>query len=90
VLLLIDLDNTLVDRLELDPEVGMLLKLAAALVREPLTGWMIGDNAEYDVGGGAAVGLDTVWLPRGKAWPEALPYRPTRVADDCAAAIVRA
>jgi putative hydrolase of the HAD superfamily len=51
---------------------------------------MIGDNAEYDVGGGAAVGLDTVWLPGGKAWPEALPYRPTRVADDCAAAIVRA
>jgi putative hydrolase of the HAD superfamily len=65
-----------------------IFELAAALVGEPLTGWMIGDNAEYDVGGGAAVGLDTVWLPRGKAWPEALPYRPTRVADDCAAAIV--
>jgi putative hydrolase of the HAD superfamily len=65
-----------------------IFELAAALVRKPLTGWMIGDNAENDVGGGAAVGLDTVWLSRGKAWPAALPYHPTRVADDCAAAII--
>ncbi|GAB1688212.1 HAD family hydrolase [Krasilnikovia sp. M28-CT-15] len=61
--------------------------LAAAEAGLPLRGWMIGDHAEYDVGGAAAVGLDTVWLPRGRSWPDGLPYRPTRTAADCAAAI---
>jgi putative hydrolase of the HAD superfamily len=64
-----------------------IFELAAGLVHQPLTGWMIGDHPEYDVGGGAAVGLDTVWLTRGRTWPDGLPYRPSRVADDCAAAI---
>ena len=64
-----------------------IFELAAALVGQPLTGWMIGDQAEYDVGGGAAAGLDTVWLTRGRAWPDGLPYRPSRVAPDCATAI---
>jgi putative hydrolase of the HAD superfamily len=50
-------------------------------------GWMIGDHAEYDVAGGAAAGLQTVWLHRGRPWPAALPVRPTRIADDCASAI---
>ena len=64
-----------------------IFELAAELVGQPLTGWMIGDNAELDIGGGAAAGLRTVWLPRGRAWPGDLPYRPTRIAADCATAI---
>ncbi|RZU50855.1 putative hydrolase of the HAD superfamily [Krasilnikovia cinnamomea] len=64
-----------------------MYELAAAEVGLPLRGWMIGDHAEHDVGGAVAVGLDTVWLPRGRSWPGGLPYRPTRTADDCAAAI---
>lgn len=64
-----------------------IFELAADLVGSPLTGWMIGDHAEFDVGGGAAAGLDTVWLTRGRAWPDGLPYRPSRVAADCATAI---
>jgi len=64
-----------------------IFELAAELVGMPLTGWMIGDHAEFDIGGGAGAGLDTVWLTRGRAWPDDLPYRPRRVADDCATAI---
>ncbi|GAB1643705.1 HAD family hydrolase [Krasilnikovia sp. MM14-A1259] len=60
---------------------------AAAEAGLPLRGWMIGDHIEYDVGGAAAAGLDTVWLSRGRRWPGELPYRPDRVADDCASAI---
>ncbi|GAA2579465.1 hypothetical protein GCM10010435_65740 [Winogradskya consettensis] len=51
-------------------------------------GWMIGDHPEYDIAGGAAAGLRTVWLHRGRPWPESLPIRPTRTADDCATAIL--
>jgi len=64
-----------------------IFELAAELVHLPLTGWMIGDNAELDIGGGAAAGLATIWLPRGRTWPAGLPYRPTRTAADCAGAI---
>ncbi|GAA2496595.1 hypothetical protein Ahu01nite_030300 [Winogradskya humida] len=49
---------------------------------------MIGDHPEYDIAGGAAAGLRTVWLRRGRPWPESLPIRPTRTADDCATAIL--
>jgi putative hydrolase of the HAD superfamily len=64
-----------------------IFELAAGLVDRPLTGWMIGDHAEFDVGGGAGAGLDTVWLSRDRTWPDGLSYRPSRVAGDCAAAI---
>jgi putative hydrolase of the HAD superfamily len=64
-----------------------IFELAAELARQPLTGWMIGDHPEYDIGGGVAAGLRTGWLPRGRVWPEALPYRPTLIAEDCASAI---
>lgn len=64
-----------------------IFELAAEVVHQPLTGWMIGDHPEYDVGGGAAVGLATVWLRRGRTWPDGLSYRPSQVADDCATAI---
>jgi putative hydrolase of the HAD superfamily len=64
-----------------------IFELAAELVRQPLAGWMIGDHVEYDIGGGAAAGLETVWLPRGQTWPDALPYRPSRTADAITAVV---
>jgi FMN phosphatase YigB (HAD superfamily) len=39
----------------------------------PLAGWMVGDSAEADVAGGAAAGLRTVWLTRGREWDTKLP-----------------
>ena len=39
----------------------------------PLAGWMVGDAAEADVAGGAAAGLRTVWLTRGREWNSVLP-----------------
>jgi FMN phosphatase YigB (HAD superfamily) len=31
-------------------------------------GWMVGDNAVLDIAGGAAAGLQTAWLSRGRGW----------------------
>ena len=50
-------------------------------------GWMIGDSAEADIGGANGLGLNTVWLHHGRTWPVELPYRPTSVANDVAAAL---
>ncbi len=49
-------------------------------------GWMIGDAAEADIGGGRRAGLRTVWMRRGRAWDAAFPA-PDRVADDIPAAV---
>jgi putative hydrolase of the HAD superfamily len=49
-------------------------------------GWMVGDHPTADIGGGAAAGLSTAWLHRGRAWPEAT-FRPTAVAGDFAQAV---
>jgi len=48
-------------------------------------GWMIGDSAEADIGGGRNAGLQTVWMRRGRQWDAALPP-PDRIADDVTAA----
>lgn len=32
-------------------------------------GWMIGDSAEADIRGAAAIGARSVWLSRGRDWP---------------------
>ena len=66
-----------------------IFELAAASAGLPLSagGWMVGDNAELDVGGGAGVGLRTAWIAYGRVWPEALAYRPTVIAADCATAL---
>lgn len=66
-----------------------IFELAAASVGLPLTaaGWMIGDNAELDIGGGAAAGLRTAWTANGRTWPTGLGFRPTVFAADCAAAL---
>jgi putative hydrolase of the HAD superfamily len=66
-----------------------IFELAAESVGRTLAdgGWMVGDHPEYDIAGGAAAGLETIWLPRGAEWPSSLAYRPTRIADDFPAAI---
>ncbi|MBU2670112.1 HAD family hydrolase [Actinoplanes bogorensis] len=62
-----------------------IFELAAASVGRHLDegGWMVGDHAEYDIGGGAAAGLRTGWVSRGQSWPESLDYRPAVTAIDC-------
>ncbi|WP_214104715.1 HAD hydrolase-like protein [Acrocarpospora catenulata] len=47
---------------------------------------MIGDSAAADVGGGRAVGLRTIWIDRGRQWPDAID-RPDHVVGDVAEAI---
>lgn len=32
-------------------------------------GWMVGDNPDADIRGGAHAGMITVWLPLGRSWP---------------------
>jgi putative hydrolase of the HAD superfamily len=43
--------------------------------------WMIGDNPVADIGGAAACGARTVWIPMGRRWPKDLNYRPDFEAD---------
>ena len=43
-------------------------------------GWMAGDNAQADIAGGAAVGLRTVWVDKGKG--EAAPASATSIVRD--------
>jgi HAD superfamily hydrolase (TIGR01509 family) len=51
------------------PDPG-LLRLAAQRTGVPLGGaWMIGDDAEADIGAAHAAGIRSVWLRRGRAWP---------------------
>ncbi len=37
---------------------------------EPGPAWMVGDNPRNDIGGARALGLRTVWIERGRRWPE--------------------
>jgi HAD superfamily hydrolase (TIGR01549 family) len=57
-----------------DPKI---FEAAAALVGLPLDGWMIGDTSAADVVGGRSVGLQTIWLARGRVHPT----EPALVAD---------
>lgn len=50
-------------------------------------GWMIGDCATRDIGGGQRVGLRTIWLHRGRAWGDAPP--PDAIASHVAEAVTR-
>jgi putative hydrolase of the HAD superfamily len=61
-----------------------IFELAAASVGATLGdgGWMVGDHAEYDVGGGAAAGLRTAWVAYGRNWPEDLAFHPTVTGGD--------
>lgn len=64
-----------------------IFRLAARSVGGGLTGaWMIGDSAEGDVGGAHAVGINSVWLRRGRTWPADL-TPPTAIADSFGEAV---
>lgn len=49
-------------------------------------GWMIGDSIEADIGGAKRAGLHTIWIRRGRTWPQSLPP-PDHTADDVTAAL---
>jgi FMN phosphatase YigB (HAD superfamily) len=49
-------------------------------------GWMIGDSVSADIGGGQAAGLRTIWINRGRLWPDAL-SKPDHMVPDAAEAI---
>jgi len=64
-----------------------IFAIAAQRVRMSLRdAWMIGDSPEADINGAVAVGIPSVWLHRGRPWPERR-YAPTYVADCAIAAI---
>ena len=48
--------------------------------------WMVGDSVEADIGGARACGLRSVWISRGRGWPEPS-YRPDAVAESIASAV---
>lgn len=61
-----------------DPDI---FRIAARQAAMSLAGaWMVGDSAEADIVGGAAAGLETCWLRRGRSYPIEL-VRPTLVAN---------
>ena len=61
-----------------DPEV---FHAAAAACGCALGGaWVIGDSAPADIGGAHACGLRSIWITRGRDWPE-LGYRPDFTAE---------
>ncbi|GAB2579384.1 hypothetical protein Aab01nite_55170 [Paractinoplanes abujensis] len=68
-----------------------IFERAAAAVGRTLRdgGWMVGDHAEFDVGGGAGAGLRTGWVSAGRDWPATLTYRPTLTAPDCPTLLAR-
>ncbi|MEU3400693.1 HAD family hydrolase [Streptomyces filamentosus] len=65
-----------------------LFELAASRCGVSLAdgGWMVGDNAAGDIGGGHQAGLRTIWL-RGRPWPDGLPAA-HHVVDDVTDAII--
>jgi putative hydrolase of the HAD superfamily len=66
-----------------------IFEQAAAAAGLPLSagGWMVGDHAEYDVGGGRSAGLRTAWVSRGFAWPASLAYGPDVTSRNGATAL---
>ncbi|WP_129665981.1 HAD family hydrolase [Phytoactinopolyspora endophytica] len=64
-----------------------IFELAADFVGVPLGGaWMIGDSAHADIGGAHRVGIESIWLHRGRTWEED-EFAPSIVLDSCPAAI---
>ena len=55
---------------------------AARICGVPLDGWMVGDSAIADIGGGKNAGLRTIWMARGRTWD------PTDPAPDAVAATI--
>jgi putative hydrolase of the HAD superfamily len=57
-----------------------IFRVAAERCGTDLSGaWMIGDSATHDIGGAVASGIDSVWVARGRDWPET-DYQPTLIA----------
>jgi HAD superfamily hydrolase (TIGR01549 family) len=46
---------------------------AARICGRPLSGWMVGDSATADIGGGKHAGLETIWMARGRSWDASHP-----------------
>lgn len=68
------------------PDPG-LLRLAAERADASLDGaWMIGDDPVNDMQAARAAGIRSVWLRRGRTWPEELPP-PTAEADSFSSAV---
>ncbi|MFG2722888.1 HAD family hydrolase [Streptomyces sp. NPDC048416] len=64
-----------------------IFRAAAAAVGAPLLGaWVIGDAPHADIAGADALGLRSVWVTDGRAWPQD-GHRPTHVTGDVARAI---
>ena len=68
------------------PDPG-LLRIAAERAGASLEGsWMIGDDPLNDVQAARSAGIRSVWLRRGRTWPDGL-EPPTAQADSFAAAV---
>ena len=63
-----------------------IFEAAAAMASCELSGWMVGDNPIADIGGGQAVGLETIWISRGQPWGEPN-FRPSHVCNSLARAV---
>ncbi len=59
---------------------------AGTTLEELDVGWMVGDAPHADVAGGLAAGLRTVWMRRGRRWPEPA-WRPEVTVDDIPQAV---
>jgi putative hydrolase of the HAD superfamily len=57
-----------------------IFKEAARICGVPLEGWMVGDSATADIGGGNRVGLRTIWMARGREWTSS-DQAPSAVAE---------
>lgn len=67
-----------------------IFRVAAERCGRPLRdAWMIGDYGPTDIAGASALGLRSVWLRRGRAWPFQA-YLPTHEADTFAEAVILA
>ncbi|MCU1363983.1 MAG: HAD-superfamily hydrolase, subfamily variant 1 [Acidimicrobiaceae bacterium] len=51
------------------PDAG-IFREAARRCDSELAGWMIGDSPSADIVGAARCGLRTIWMSRGRLWPE--------------------
>ncbi|GAA1941704.1 HAD family hydrolase [Kitasatospora viridis] len=84
----------LVDAWCISDEVGIrkpdpaIFRLAAQRCATTLDrgGWTIGDSGAHDIAGGRGAGLGTVWIRRGRTWPDDQPA-PDHEADTVAEAV---
>jgi putative hydrolase of the HAD superfamily len=58
-----------------------IFAIAADRIGHRLSGaWLIGDSPEVDIGGANALGIPSVWIRRGRTWPDQR-FAPTRTCD---------